>query len=43
LRAFGVKFDSYFLESSLYADGKVDETVALLVRGGHAYESDGAL
>ncbi|MGE5615510.1 MAG: arginine--tRNA ligase [Bacillota bacterium] len=43
LRAFGVVFDSYFLESSLYADGKVDETVALLARGGHAYEADGAL
>ena len=43
LRAFGVKFDSYFLESSLYADGKVDETVALLERAGHVYEADGAL
>jgi arginyl-tRNA synthetase len=43
LHAFGVKFDSYFLESSLYADGKVDETVELLKKAGHAYESDGAL
>ncbi len=43
LRAFGVKFDSYYLESSLYADGKVDETVRLLVAGGHTYESEGAL
>jgi len=43
LRAFGVKFDSFFLESSLYTDGKVEETVKLLREGGHAYESDGAL
>ena len=43
LRAFGVKFDSYFLESSLYTDGKVDETVRMLVAGGRTYEADGAL
>ena len=43
LQAFGVKFDVYFLESSLYADGRVDETVRRLVDAGHAYEKDGAL
>jgi arginyl-tRNA synthetase len=43
LRAFGVDFDSYFLESSLYTDGKVEETVSLLQRAGHTYESEGAL
>ena len=43
LNAFGVKFDSYFLESSLYTDGKVDETVKLLGKGGHSYESEGAV
>ena len=43
LHAFGVKFDSYFLESSLYTDGKVDETVRLLQAAGHTYESEGAL
>ena len=43
LRAFGVKFDSYFLESSLYTDGKVDEAVRMLVAGGRTYEADGAL
>ena len=43
LHAFGVKFDSYFLESSLYTDGKVDEAVRLLKAAGHAYESEGAL
>jgi arginyl-tRNA synthetase len=43
LRAFGVNFDSYFLESSLYTDGKVEETVGLLRKGGRTYESEGAL
>jgi arginyl-tRNA synthetase len=43
LRAFGVKFDSYFLESSLYTDGKVLETVMMLHDAGHTYESGGAL
>jgi arginyl-tRNA synthetase len=43
LRAFGVQFDSYFLESSLYTDGKVDETVEMLKKAGHTYESEGAL
>jgi arginyl-tRNA synthetase len=43
LNAFGVKFDSYFLESSLYADGRVEETVELLTKAGHTYESEGAL
>ena len=43
LQAFGVQFDTYFLESSLYTDGKVDETVRALVAGGHAFEQDGAL
>ena len=43
LNAFGVKFDSYFLESSLYTDGKVEEAVALLKKAGHVYESEGAL
>ncbi|HEX6362308.1 MAG TPA: arginine--tRNA ligase [Albitalea sp.] len=43
LNAFGVKFDSYFLESSLYTDGKVEEAVRMLQAGGHAYESEGAL
>ena len=43
LQAFGVKFDKYFLESSLYTDGKVDETVSALVASGMTYESEGAL
>ena len=43
LQAFGVKFDNYFLESSLYTDGKVGSTVEALVQSGHTYEQDGAL
>jgi len=43
LKAFGVTFDVYFLESSLYTDGRVDETVDLLRKGGHTFEQDGAL
>ncbi len=43
LQAFGLKFDHYFLESSLYRDGKVESTVARLMKSGHTYEADGAL
>ncbi|WP_147653496.1 arginine--tRNA ligase [Vulcaniibacterium gelatinicum] len=43
LEAFGVRFDVYFLESSLYAEGKVEETVRELVAHGHTYEDGGAL
>jgi arginyl-tRNA synthetase len=43
LQAFGVRFDVYYLESSLYSDGRVDQTVRRLIDAGHAYEKDGAL
>jgi arginyl-tRNA synthetase len=43
LQAFGVKFDVYFLESSLYADGRVDDAIKRLIAAGHTYEKDGAL
>jgi len=43
LAAFGVSFDVYFLESSLYAGGMVEETVRELVAHGHTYEEGGAL
>jgi arginyl-tRNA synthetase len=43
LQAFGVKFDKYFLESSLYTDGMVEDTVRLLVASGKTYEHEGAL
>jgi len=43
LQAFGVRFDKYFLESSLYTDGMVDDTVRLLIASGKTYEHEGAL
>ncbi len=38
-----MRFDSYFLESALYAEGRVEATVAALVASGRTYEADGAL
>jgi arginyl-tRNA synthetase len=43
LQAFGVRFDYYFLESSLYTDGRVEDTVRRLIASGKTYEQDGAL
>jgi arginyl-tRNA synthetase len=43
LRAFGVRFDHYYLESGLYSSGRVAETVQRLVDAGHTYEEGGAL
>jgi len=43
LRAFGVNFDVFALESALYSDGKVDEVVNKLIASGHTYEQDDAL
>jgi len=43
LAAFGVRFDQYYLESSLYADGRVQKVVDRLVARGKTYEKDGAL
>ena len=43
LQALGVRFDVYFLESSLYATSKVEKTLGRLVAAGHTYEQDGAL
>ena len=43
LKAFGIAFDNYYLESSLYSDGRVQEAVHALVTAGHTYEADGAL
>ena len=43
LQTFGVRFDHYFLESSLYTDGMVDDTVRLLIASGKTYEHEGAL
>ncbi len=43
LQAFGVRFDVYYLESSLYAEGKVDHVVRTWGANGKTYEKDGAL
>ncbi|MGC3981554.1 MAG: arginine--tRNA ligase [Steroidobacteraceae bacterium] len=43
LQSFGLQFDIYYLESSLYSDGKVDKAVQGLVASGKTYEQDGAL
>jgi arginyl-tRNA synthetase len=43
LRAFGVRFDNYFLESGLYRSGRVEAAVQRLVAAGKTYEKDGAL
>ena len=43
LQAFGVHFDHYFLESSLYTSGRVEDTVQRLVAAGKTYEEGGAL
>jgi arginyl-tRNA synthetase len=43
LQAFGVHFDNYYLESSLYRDGRVEKTVRSVIEAGKAFEQDGAL
>ena len=43
LQAFRVRFDNYYLESSLYTSGRVDSAVDKLVAAGKTYEQDGAL
>ncbi len=43
LQAFGVHFDHYFLESSLYSGGRVEDTVARLIASGKTFEEGGAL
>ena len=43
LQAFSVKFDNYYLESSLYTEGRVAAAVQRLQDAGKTYEQDGAL
>ena len=43
LQAFSVRFDNYYLESSLYSSGRVNAAVARLKEAGKTYEQDGAL
>jgi len=43
LKAFAVRFDNYYLESSLYTSGRVEATVQRLQAAGKTFEQDGAL
>jgi arginyl-tRNA synthetase len=43
LAAFRLFFDEYFLESSLYTDGRVEATIQALEETGLVYEKDGAV
>jgi arginyl-tRNA synthetase len=43
LKTFGVQFDCYYLESSLYTDGSVAQIVQDLQNVGKTYEEGGAL
>jgi arginyl-tRNA synthetase len=43
LDGFRVRFDTFFLESSLYTDGRVEDTIRRLRETGHVYEKDGAV
>ena len=43
LKTFGVQFDCYYLESSLYTDGSVAQIVEDLQSIGKTYEDEGAL
>jgi arginyl-tRNA synthetase len=43
LEALGIRFDHFYLESSLYADGRVEAAVRAMAEAGLTYESEGAL
>lgn len=43
LSAFGIKFDVFSLESTLYTNGNVEIAVQNLIKSGHTFEQDGAL
>ena len=43
LQAFSVRFNNYYLESSLYQSGRVEGTVAKLKAAGKTFEEGGAL
>jgi arginyl-tRNA synthetase len=43
LQAFRLRFDEYYLESSLYNSGRVAAAVQRLIAAGKTYEQDGAL
>lgn len=43
LHALRLQFDVFYLESSLYSEGHVNETVNALIKSGKTYQSEGAL
>jgi arginyl-tRNA synthetase len=43
LKAFDVRFNNFYLESSLYTSGRVEAAVEAMKNAGHTYEQDGAL
>jgi arginyl-tRNA synthetase len=43
LERYGIRYDTWFLESSLHSSGYADETMQLLAERGLTYEKDGAL
>ena len=43
LENYGINYDVWFRETSLYENGDVDETIELMKKSGHTYEKDGAL
>ncbi len=43
LNKYGIRYDQWFLESSLHSSGYVEDTVRLLTEKGWTYEKDGAL
>jgi len=43
LDGFRVRFDEFFLESSLYDSGRVEDTIHRLRETGYVYEKDGAV
>lgn len=43
LEAYGIRYDVWFSEQSLYDSGAIEQTIALLGKGGFTYEQEGAL
>lgn len=43
LESYGVKFDIWFSEQSLYDSGELQDTLEFLKNNGHTYEKDGAI
>lgn len=43
LSGFGVQFDSWFSEQTLFEDGSIEKGIAALKSGGYTFEKEGAL